>query len=290
VLQFQQVFARRLFYQSGSGFSMQGACSKLFIVIIVFGIAVASPLQAAPQHTRKKAAKTTVAPVHPQAPAGPLKPLNLDEIPASPPQVSYADGQLTIVAQNSTLNDILRAVHQQTGAVVETPGNANERVMVHIGPGPARDVLATLLNGSHFDYVMLGSAENPTAVAHVILTAKSGGAAETNPVQQANAGQPAPPPQPDQDVTQDVGTDDFASADDEPQGEIPADQPSPDADQAQQQPQQMPNGQVMRSPEQLLQELQQRQLQQQQNGGAPTPAAPQGYPIPPDQQAPPQQQ
>jgi hypothetical protein len=267
---------------------MQGIRSKLFIALIILGIAVASPLQAASQHTHKRAAKAAAAPVQPQAPAGPLKPLNLDEIPATPPQVSYGNGQLTIVAQNSTLSDILRAVHQQTGAIVETPGNANERVMVHIGPGPARDVLASLLNGSHFDYVMLGSAENPTAVSHVILTAKSGAAEpNANPVQQANAGQPAAAPDGEQqDVTQDVGTDDFASADDEPQGEIPADQPAPDVDQAQQQPQQMPNGQVMRSPEQLLQELQQRQLQQQQNGGAPTPAAPQGYPIPPDQQQP----
>jgi hypothetical protein len=272
---------------------MQAAYSKLCVLITIalLGAAVVSPLQAAPQRTRKRAAKAAAQPAQPQVPAGPLAPLNLDEIPASPPQVSYANGQLTIVAQNSTLSDILRAVHQQTGAVVETPGNANERVMTHLGPGPARDVLAALLNGSHFDYVMLGSADNPTAVAHVILTAKSGGAAaEPNPVQQANAGQPAPQQeQADQDVTQDVGTDDFASADDEPQGEVPPDQPAPGDDQAQQQqPQQMPNGQVMRSPEQLLQELQQRQLQQQQNGGAPTPAAPQGYPIPPDQQGQPQ--
>jgi hypothetical protein len=271
---------------------MQAARSNFFVVITIalLGLAVVSPLQAATQRARKHAAKSAPQPAQPQVPAGPLSPLNLDEIPAIPPQVSYANGQLTIVAQNSTLGDILRAVHQQTGAVVETPGNANERVMIRLGPGPARDVLAALLNGSHFDYVMLGSAENPSAVAHVILTAKSGGAAaEANPVQQANAGQPAPQQeQAEQDVTQDVGTDDFASADDEPQGEVPPDQPAPGDDQAQQQPQQMPNGQVMRSPEQLLQELQQRQLQQQQNGGAPTPAAPQGYPIPPDQQAPPQ--
>ena len=271
---------------------MQATRSNLFALILIalLGVAAVTPLNAAPQRTRKHMAKATAQPAQPQIPAGPLKPLNLDEIPATPPQVSYANGQLTIVAQNSTLSDILNAVHRQTGAVVETPGNANERVVVHLGPGPARDVLATLLNGSHFDYVMLGSAENPTAVAHVILTAKSGGAAaENNPVQQANAAQQAPQQeQAEQDVTQDVGTDDFASADDEPQGDIPADQPAPADDQAQQQqqPQQFPNGQVMRSPEQLLQELQQRQLQQQQNGGAPTPAAPQGYPIPPDQQAP----
>ena len=249
--------------------------------------AIVSPVQAASQRTRKRAAKQVQVTPTPQVPSGPLTPLTLEEIPSSPPQVSYRNEQLTITAQNSTLSDILRAVHEQTGAIVETPGKPSDRVMGRFGPGPARDVLASLLNGSHFDYVMLGSSSNPTAVAHVILTAKSGGA-NVPPVQQANANQPQGPPQPEADVTNEVGTDDFASADEEPEADIPADQPV--AEDQQQPPQQLPNGQIMRSPEQLLQELQQRQLQQQQqqqqqqNGGAPTPAAPQGFPIPPGQQ------
>ena len=62
-------------------------------------------------------------------------------MPALPPQVHYSRGQLTIVAENSTLADILRAVRTQTGADVEVPPNATERVVAHLGPGPARDVL-----------------------------------------------------------------------------------------------------------------------------------------------------
>ena len=278
---------------------MAGTRFKFLLTAVGFllCLAVSSPVLAASQRTSKRAIKQVSKPAPaPQVPAGPLTQLTLEEMPVTPPQVSYHDNQLTIVAQNSTLGDILRAVHQQTGAIIDTPGNANDRVVVHLGPGPARDVLASLLNGSHFDYVMLGSAENPTAVAHVILTAKS--SSQSAPVQQASAGQPAPPPQPEQDATQEVGTDDFATLDDQAEEDTPPDQvQADDQQQAQQQQQQLPNGQIMRSPEQLLQELQQRQLllqqqQQQVNGGGqapPTPAAPQGFPIPnSNQQEPPQ--
>ena len=79
------------------------------------------------------------------------------------------------MAENSTLADILRAVRTQTGAAIEVPPNATERVVAHLGPGPARDVLAALLNGSHFNYVMLGSAAHPDSVDRLILTSKSGG-------------------------------------------------------------------------------------------------------------------
>ena len=51
----------------------------------------------------------------------------------------------------------------------------------HLGPGPARDVLAALLNGSHFNYVMLGSAAHPDSVDRLILTSKSGGVPEPAP-------------------------------------------------------------------------------------------------------------
>ena len=64
-----------------------------------------------------------------------------------PPQVQYSNGQLTIMAENSTLADILRAVRTQTGAEVEIPPNANRAGSGALGPGPARDVLAALLNG-----------------------------------------------------------------------------------------------------------------------------------------------
>ena len=99
-----------------------------------------------------------------------------------PPRVTYQNGQLTIVAQNSTLSSILSAVRARTGAQIEMPPDtANDRVAADLGPGNPRDVLAALLQGSRFDYIVMGSPTDPDALAQVILTphAGSGGATTT---------------------------------------------------------------------------------------------------------------
>jgi hypothetical protein len=78
-----------------------------------------------------------------------------------------------VSAKNSTLGDILRAISAKTGASIDIPEGANERVVSQLGPAPPRDVMTALLNGSHFNYVMVGTETNPDAVAHVILTSKT---------------------------------------------------------------------------------------------------------------------
>ena len=134
--------------------------------------------------------RNVVAP--PILPAAIAAPLSLAEQPSTPPQVSYRDGMLTIVAQNSSLGDILREVHKSTGAAIDVPANATERVVARIGPGPARDVLASLLNGSTFDYVMLGSVTDPASLASVMLTMKTGVGAHSSAETAANVYQPPP--------------------------------------------------------------------------------------------------
>jgi hypothetical protein len=100
--------------------------------------------------------------------------LTPEQMPSQPLQVSYLDGQLLVIANNSTLADILAAVSSQTGAVIDVPaGSGGERVAGRIGPGPARDVLAALLNGSQFDYVIVASFPDPARVEHVVLIAKA---------------------------------------------------------------------------------------------------------------------
>jgi hypothetical protein len=239
------------------------------------------------RHLRKPPVKQEqAAPESQPAPAPPAPPPTPEQMPASPPQVTFDNGQLTIVAQNSTLGDILRAVRAKTGASVEVPGNATERVVAKIGPGPAREVLASLLNGSHFNYVMLGSPTKADMVDRIILTSKSGaepiGAAPNPPAvpnqaqfdgPQAADGRPLEPEEmQNEDVAQDAP---------EPENEG-----APAAEEQANQP----NGQPgVKTPEQLLRELQQQQqqLQQQQQG------APQGFPTPQNpnpQQNQPQQQ
>lgn len=123
-------------------------------------------------------ARSAVAPAPvPALPAAPPVPLTMAQQPSVAPQVSYRDGMLTIVAQNSTLGDILREVHKSTGAVIDVPSSATERVVARIGPGPAREVLAELLNGSAFNYVMIGSPANPASLTSVSLTMKPAGGA-----------------------------------------------------------------------------------------------------------------
>ena len=114
-----------------------------------------------------------LSPVLPFGQTGPLPQVPLDQMPPASPQVSYHNGELTIFAPNSTLSDILRCVRDQTGAEIEIPAT-NDRVATRLGPGPVRDILAELLNGSHFNYALLGSPTEWNSLTKVVLLAKAG--------------------------------------------------------------------------------------------------------------------
>jgi hypothetical protein len=216
-----------------------------------------------PVPKKKKVAKQE-QPAPPPLPAPPPPPPTLEQLPAVPPKVSFRNGMLTIVAENSTLSDILHAVRAQTGAAVEVPSNATERVVTHLGPGVPRDILAALLNGSHFNYVMLGSPTDANKVDRVILTSKAGGPSDAGSVPSPQRGAPPPVPEESEAVP-----------------DTPEQQPADDAAENSandEQPQTPPNGQPqVKTPEQLLRELQQQQQQQQQQPGqgAPPGAPPQ---------------
>jgi hypothetical protein len=231
-----------------------------------------------PQQRRVTRPAGKAAPAPAPQPAAP--PPTLEQLPPSPPKVTYQDGLLTIVSQNSTLAAILSAVAARTGASVELPpGSGRERVAAQLGPAPARDVLASLLNGSRFDYVLLGSADNPAAVEQIMLTVRSTG--------QATAAGSAPPGRPG-NVQPGVPSTEPAETDEEGNEEAPPPEmvPAPPPQQAQPQPGQPPAGQplpgqaqpnppAVKTPEQLLQELQRMQREQQQQGQPPR--------IPPEQ-------
>jgi hypothetical protein len=164
-----------------------------WLVSIFLGFLLVLPSASAEtsnQHKKpkgRKASKQQV--VLPPAPVGPLPQVPLDQLPAAPPQVNFQNGRLSILAQNSTLGDILREVRKRTGASIEIPANATERVVASLGPAPPRDVLAALLNGTSFNYVMVGSVADPMALSSVVLSARpAGGGAQTV----AEASQPAP--------------------------------------------------------------------------------------------------
>ena len=259
------------------------------------------------QHKSHKTKTQTQKPlVLPPLKSGPLSQLPMDQIPATPAKVSYEGGLLAISAQNSTLSEILRDVRKLTGASIEIPQGASERVVADLGPGAPRDVLALLLNGTSFNYVMLGSSSDPKAVSSVILMAKPSASGDTQTAANGNPGaMPAngvPSAQPfnrqaiaplpgrgpasaqtanaEDDDSKDEDQDnaeDNADEQAQPQPANLARQPQPgqpvqpSAQDQQQQPEPNQPNAGPKTPEQILEEL---RRQQQQSGGAmvnPTP-------------------
>ena len=111
-------------------------------------------------------------PLAASVPPSPLLPP--EQVRPSAPQVSYDGKQLTIIADNSTLSDILAAVRARTGAEIDVPTSASgERLaVVRLGPGPAREVLASLLSWTDFDYIIQASVTNPQGIQSVLLVAR----------------------------------------------------------------------------------------------------------------------
>jgi hypothetical protein len=62
---------------------------------------------------------------------------------------------LFVQAFNSSLDQILNDISLKTGAKVEGLG-ADERIFGTYGPGPARDVLTELLDGSGYNILLVG--------------------------------------------------------------------------------------------------------------------------------------
>lgn len=233
----------------------------------------APPASSGKRPAAKLAKKKSPAKPEPEQPPPP--PPTPEQMAPNPPQVRYQQGQLTIVANNSTLGDVLNAVRAQTGANIELPaGFGGERVMARLGPGPASDVLASLLQGSKLNYIIMGDPENPSAIRTVILT--PGRAAPGGPVLAGNPGIPSPRgPMQQRPPFQPRNVQPVPPPDEEPETAQPEEQvsdetqpaPEPTPTQVPGQPAQQPDSSsqqqpVVKTPEQLLQEL--RKLKEQE--------------------------
>ena len=89
----------------------------------------------------------------------------------APQAISYVDGKLRIDALDSTMADVLAKVAALTGVKIEIPAEASKDRMpiVKLGPGPARQILASLLSDSNFDYVIQASDADPDIIQSVLL-------------------------------------------------------------------------------------------------------------------------
>jgi hypothetical protein len=172
----------------------------------------------------------------PQAvvPAAALPPSLLDK----PPQaalVHLSDQLLTVTANNSSLSEILKDL-ASSGMTVDGM-DKDLRVFGVYGPGNPSDILATLLDGAGYNFVMVGATSTGTP-RQIVLTARS------NAPPSAPQARPTPPP----------------DDDDEPLvvNNPPDDEPS-------QRPGAMPGDpRQPRTPAEMLQELQRMRQEQQQ--------------------------
>jgi hypothetical protein len=90
--------------------------------------------------------------------------------------VSFRRGLLSITSNKANLAEVLSAVHEQTGAEIAIPAGAEEeQVVADIGPAPAPEVLAQLLNGSKFNFMILSSSKDARALDRVILSSRPEG-------------------------------------------------------------------------------------------------------------------
>jgi hypothetical protein len=136
----------------------------------------------------------------------PLSLLTTEQTVPNPPRVSYEGGQLTIVAENSELSDVLSLLKKCTGADIDFPPSAaHERIWAGLGPGPARSVLATLLSGIGLDYAIQASDIDPQGVRSLLLSTRTKPGIEEAPEQEN-------PPSQEPEAASEVAPEDLRSA------------------------------------------------------------------------------
>ena len=231
-----------------------------------------------------------VAPAQQPAPQTADVPQRPAEMPPKPPRVSYVAGQLTVVADNSMLNDVLNGIRNAAGIKMEGLGGSNDRVFGQFGPASPRVVIDSLLNGSHYDFIILSALDTPDRVQRVILSPRinnPGGAMAAS-----NQGRPfnRPSTQEDNDV---AGNDEV---EEQPVGVMPGQgiQPGQQSSVQPGQPavvnpmnaptqnQQQTGTPTVKTPEQLLEELRRLNSQRQSQGSETGPRSPMQPNQPPD--------
>jgi hypothetical protein len=136
------------------------------------------------------------------------EPLPQPVAPVAPPapkvEVSYQGGLLSIAANTATLAEVLFEIQKKTGADIPIPAGAGgDQVFTKIGPVPPGAALASLLNGSNFNFIMVGSDETPSQLRSVLIFPKGGSPPQVaNSTPQLTPRPPAPQEQPESEPAQ----------------------------------------------------------------------------------------
>lgn len=177
--------------------------------------------------------------------ATPAEPAALPPPAPVPARVVLNAGRLTVDANDSDLGSILKDVAASSGMTIEGL-DKSARVFGHYGPGTPCDVLTELLDGTGYNFVMVGGA-NGQAPRQLVLSAQS------HSSQHAHAA--AASADEDDDDSSDGGYQQPLGP-----GAIENVPPQPSSDEQERMQQHMENLQRMR------QILEQQQQQQQENG------------------------
>lgn len=202
-----------------------------------------SPDTQQPSQSQPAAPAATPPPSAPPASPRAAAPSLLDK-PAEPAKVSLTGGVLSVQANNSSLTQILHQLSSSSGMSIDGLGQ-DQRIFGSYGPGTPRDVLSSLLDGAGYNVLMLGET-NAGAPRELVLTARSNAPASSG---QNNASS-----------QQEEEEDDQSANNNLPEPPPPPPQPTAPVQT------QNPNGGV-KTPAQILQELQTMRSQQQQQQG-----------------------
>ena len=221
--------------------------------------AAANPVNRPPQAVFNTPGKVLIGPPAPF-------PQTPEQMTPAPPKISYENGLLSVESVNARLVDILNGIKAKTGIQFEGIQTTTDRVAGKFGPAPTDEVLTNLLQGSRYDYVIIGQPEHPSLVQRVILS--------PNAVSAAAAG--AAP------AVQQPSADDEENSDDSANETAASEQVQGQGSEQPPQPGRPSTPTAPKSAEQLLQELRQMQQQnQQQNQQNPPQQNPPPAPLKP---------
>ncbi len=193
----------------------------------------------------------TGAPVAAHAQAPPPMPPRQERAPSlldKPPQpatFTFSGGRLAVEAKNSSLSQILDRLASSTGMTIDGLSH-DQRVFGIYGPGTPMDVLSSLLDDAGYNVMMLGVTQRG-APREIILTARSN--APPPAAQASQADQQSQADNEEDDNPQPTTNLPFPQQHYAPEAQTPPPQPG-----------------AVKTPAQILQELQQLRQQQQQQG------------------------
>jgi len=220
-----------------------------------YGIPATQPTIEAPRPTQP-----ATQPENTAAPA-PTSTERVAEVPARRASVNYSGGKLSIVATNSSLNQILRDISRTAGITI-TGGVAEERVFGTYGPGTPAQVLNDLLDGTGSNMLYVQGAG--TRKSELVLTTRTGGPTPPNPnAARFDAGEDEAPRQQSQPVADvPAASSQQNSAPPPPQPDTPAPAPASSSSDSSTSGDQSNGG--AKTPQQIFDELMKLRQQNQQ--------------------------